>query len=201
MSQVATAITDEGEDFNFDSWISQNSLSDIKNIFIKHNATSLSSLSLTSPALQSVMTDQQLLLKHSTKIPLIMIAIQKLPDTSPRMKILIQEDEDIVMEQLKENIYTLEKMKTEFKSLKQKLPQSVERVKNIKMEQIQKTINKINKICNDITNAVKARQNLLVQQLESIKTESIKEQKNNNDDDVKEYDLLSNSTKQLNTEM
>eukprot|EP01084_Bolivina_argentea_P024965 46466_1 len=84
MSQVATAITDEGEDFNFDSWISQNSLSDIKNIFIKHNATSLSSLSLTSPALQSVMTDQQLLLKHSTKIPLIMIAIQKLTAASPR---------------------------------------------------------------------------------------------------------------------
>ncbi len=67
MSQVATAITDEGEDFNFDLWISQNNLSDIKNIFVKHKATSLSSLSLTSPALQSVMADQQLFLKYSNK--------------------------------------------------------------------------------------------------------------------------------------
>ncbi len=55
-SQIATAITDdsEGDTFNFDNWIIKHDLISIKDLFVKHNATTLAILTnLSSPQLQA----------------------------------------------------------------------------------------------------------------------------------------------------
>ena len=63
--------------FNFNQWISSNNLTEIKDIFIKHNATTMSTLKYTSKEFKSLMMDQDILQK-SYLIPSIMGAIQNL---------------------------------------------------------------------------------------------------------------------------
>ncbi len=81
-SQVVSGITDEfideGETFNFNNWVIQNDLVSIKDLFVKHDATTLSTLkNFTSPQLQAVMTDKELFLKPQMMVK-IMNAVPKL---------------------------------------------------------------------------------------------------------------------------
>ena len=75
-SQVVTSNEGENENqFNFDAWIDKWDLSEIKELFIKHNVTTTSTLQLTSTEFQSLMTDPSLFTK-SNEIPKIMNAMQ-----------------------------------------------------------------------------------------------------------------------------
>ena len=61
--------------FNFNTWIIQNDLIEVKDLFIKHNVTTTSTLQLTSSEFQSLMTDP-LLFTNTKQIPKIMNAMQ-----------------------------------------------------------------------------------------------------------------------------
>ncbi len=82
-SQLVSGITDEfideGETFNFSNWIIQNDLVSIKDLFVKHEATTLSTLkSLTSPQLQAVMKELFTQPQNAQMMMKIMNGVQKL---------------------------------------------------------------------------------------------------------------------------
>ena len=61
-SQVVTPNEGENQiEFDFESWIVKWELVEIKNLFIKHNATTLSTLIVSSPQFQSLIIDPTLL--------------------------------------------------------------------------------------------------------------------------------------------
>ena len=83
-SQVVTTTEGENDNqrnnksrFNFEDWINKNDLNKVKELFIKHNATTILTLNLSSLQLQSLMTDP-LLLSKPQQIPKIMNAIQSI---------------------------------------------------------------------------------------------------------------------------
>ena len=76
-SQVVTS--NEGEknqnQFNFESWIVKWKLVEIKDLFIKHNATTRNALKTSSSQFQSMIIDPVLLMKPQY-IPKILLALQ-----------------------------------------------------------------------------------------------------------------------------
>ena len=60
-SQVVTSTEGENESFDFVKWINKHQLQEIKDLFIKHNATTPSTLTISSPQLQALMMDPILL--------------------------------------------------------------------------------------------------------------------------------------------
>ena len=80
-SQVITSVVGENNnqqnnEFNFEDWINKNNLHAVKELFIKHKATTILTLNLSSNQLQSLMTDPILFGKHAQEIPKIMNAVQ-----------------------------------------------------------------------------------------------------------------------------
>ena len=72
--------SNEGEvagGFNFNEWISHNGLDSVKNIFIRHNATTPQSLTISCDEFKAVMQDP-LLFQQSHMIPKILDAIQNI---------------------------------------------------------------------------------------------------------------------------
>eukprot|EP01083_Nonionella_stella_P066614 175588_1 len=200
MAQIAET-TEEGETFSFERWISQNGLGELKDLFVKHKAMTLQSLQLTSTELQGAMSE--LFLKHPAKVPLIMAAIQNLTEHAQSNKetrpyIVVCEEEDATMIAMKQNLGTLEDIKTQLDSLKEALPQSAQRIEKIKLVQINATKAKIIKTFKDISDALQSKQIALLQELDKIQSQTIDfKQRNIDNDDEKEVDLLSSSMERL----
>eukprot|EP01083_Nonionella_stella_P301614 1035767_1 len=200
MAQIAET-TEEGETFSFERWISQNGLGELKDLFVKHKAMTLQSLQLTSTELQGAMSE--LFLKHPAKVPLIMAAIQNLTEHAQSNKetrpyIVVCEEEDATMIAMKQNLGTLEDIKTQLDSLKEALPQSAQRIEKIKLVQINATKAKVIKTFKDISDALQSKQIALLQELDKIQSQTIDfKQRNIDNDDEKEVDLLSSSMERL----
>ena len=84
MSNEVLSTSNEGESepttadkFDFDSWIEDNGLSAIKDIFIKHEMTNIADLSVLSRSFQKFVCGPDLLTKNAHLIPVAVSAMQK----------------------------------------------------------------------------------------------------------------------------
>ena len=99
--------------FNFDQWIQENGLSDIKHIFQRHGAVTPDKLTMTSKEFNAgVMVDPELFTTNSSLIPQIMQAMR-----CSKQRVVITEVEDIAMdkagkehEKIMEDVHKFEKM-------------------------------------------------------------------------------------------
>ena len=73
-NNLETNTTGEG-DFNFNSWITQNGLDEVKDLFEKHGLIKPEYLTIGSNEFKSLMTDP-LLYQKSHMMPMIMDAMQ-----------------------------------------------------------------------------------------------------------------------------
>eukprot|EP01084_Bolivina_argentea_P320494 556099_1 len=104
----------------------------------------------------------------------------------------LSEEEHSVIDETKEHLKTLDLIEYEMNDLTQKYPKHLKRTRDTKYEQIKKTKNKINKIFNDIHNALNMKQQNVLNELKKIE-ENI-DKKN---DDEKERDILNESKMKL----
>eukprot|EP01084_Bolivina_argentea_P215845 366540_1 len=189
-SQVISETSNEGENgFNFEQWITDNALQDIQSLFIKHNATTSKKLTLVSVEIQTLMTDPELLAKPQM-IPKIMSGIHNI--STYVITIILSQEEQNVMDTIKQNLKSLEETEHELNKLKHEYPKSKQNVDNRKLEQIKKTKTKINEIFDNLFNALNKRKQALVDQLNVLSLD--KNNYNNNDckdDDEKEIDVIS----------
>eukprot|EP01083_Nonionella_stella_P066709 175894_1 len=204
-SQIATAITDDGEGdtFNFDNWIIKHDLISIKDLFVKHNATTLAILiNLSSPQLQALMIDHQLLSKPQMLIK-IMNGVQTLlvtteNDTSKPsiLKVIISEKEQLVINTIEASLESLYEMEVVLNSLSEEYPKSLNRINSDKLEKIEIAIQKTNKIFDGISDAINNKRENVLSKLNTMKSQI------NNDsydkDDDKESDIISNTQNRIN---
>eukprot|EP00483_Globobulimina_turgida_P008214 UN08230 len=187
----------EGEgDFNFDAWVHANNLAEIKDLFIKHKATTPQTFKFTSQQFKNLMVDPQLFAK-SYMIPRVYDAMQKIHVyDQPKQRVVITEDEEIAMEEMKENLRKAKDVEKELNDLKEKYPKSLKRIKDVKLREIQQTKNKINKSFQDLKNALYVKRVNLLKKVQQIE----QQQENESCDDKKENDVLSNCAKDLRSE-
>eukprot|EP01083_Nonionella_stella_P270091 914269_1 len=99
-AQVMT--NQEGElEFNFETWIRKNNLTEIKDLFIKHKVTKQATLQLGSPQFMALMSDSELLSNKSSMIPNIIQALHSVYETigaKPRSRVVITEIEETAMD-------------------------------------------------------------------------------------------------------
>eukprot|EP01084_Bolivina_argentea_P317650 550782_1 len=188
-SQVSTSKEGEG-DFNFDNWIIQHDLVEVKELFVKHNATTITTLKFTSTELQSLMSDAALFTKSHT-IPKIMNAVQTMSKESI-IKVVIGEDEQKVIDTIEENLKGIDKFEAVSNKLNDDLPKSILRINNEKLKQINISINKVNKTFDNILNIVKRKKENILNKLNDIKSKINNNNNNNNNNDEKEVDLILN---------
>eukprot|EP01083_Nonionella_stella_P260700 888535_1 len=86
-SLVTVTLPHEGEQqeeedtydvFSFDEWIIENGLEAIKQILIKHNANTLSTLKFDAAEFQTVVIDTQLLTTKAHMLPKLMNAVHNI---------------------------------------------------------------------------------------------------------------------------
>eukprot|EP01084_Bolivina_argentea_P317652 550785_1 len=193
-SQVSTSK--EGErDFNFDNWIIKHDLVEVKELFIKHNATRIAALKLTSTEFQSLMTDPVLFSKAHA-MPKILNAMQSMSTvvvkTESIIKVVIGEDEQKIIDTIEENLKSIDKFEAVSNKLNDDLPKSILRINNEKLKQINISINKVNKTFDNILNIVKRKKENILNKLNDIKSKINNNNNNNNNNDEKEVDLILN---------
>eukprot|EP01084_Bolivina_argentea_P317857 551126_1 len=180
--------TQEGESWNFDTWIIKHQLSEAKELFIKHNATTSSTLKLTSPQFQSMMTDPALFSK-SHIIPKIMNAMQNMSAESI-VTVVIDDDEQNIIDTIQSNIQTVNKFEIDSNKLKSDLSKSKLKINNERLQKTEPLKIKINKIFNDLTLAVKKKKEEILNQIDNMQQI--------NDDDEKKVDIISETQNKIN---
>eukprot|EP01084_Bolivina_argentea_P014734 27558_1 len=194
---VETASTGEGQSFNFTKWIQENNLNDIKHLFIKHEMTTLDTLSMQSQQYQRFMSDPQFYSKHGNLIAPLINAMQNLPSlqTSSQsiIKVIISEEEQASIIDIENKLKTLDVMEQNIHSFNQTYPQSISKIQQEKLKQISAMKDKINQIFDGLYNKLKNKQTILLKSVEEM------EQKVNNNDkgDEKEMDVLSVARNEL----
>eukprot|EP01083_Nonionella_stella_P065287 170931_1 len=143
-SLVTVTLPNEGEQeggvefgFNFDEWIIENELEAVKQILIKHNANTLSTLSFEAMEFQSVLTDAQLFtMVHM--VPKLTKAVHNVT------KIVVADDEQEVIDLIKQNLKSLKEAQQEIETLRVDHPSSIARINASKLEQLAQTERKVN---------------------------------------------------------
>eukprot|EP01083_Nonionella_stella_P262842 893377_1 len=90
---------ENGEEFDFDKWVNDNNLNNIKHLLTKHKMNTVDTLNKTSQEFQHLMSDPQLLsfTNISNIIPIFFAALQKISTISRNKKskiIVISEEEE-----------------------------------------------------------------------------------------------------------
>eukprot|EP01084_Bolivina_argentea_P010623 19801_1 len=193
----SVAITEEGEqndEFNFHTWIIKNELEIVKDLLIKHNATSPNTLTTNAPEFQKFMSDKELFSK-SHMIPKILSAIHNIETPPSLIKIIVYQQEQEVIDQINENIKLLHKTQKQIEQLKKTYPKTIENIINQKTEKINATKIKINKIFDDLSELLNARKKQILHEIDAINV-------NNeflNDNDEKEYESIKQAVATTNT--
>eukprot|EP01084_Bolivina_argentea_P176821 305922_1 len=163
-SQLLTG--DNGEnDFDFDEWISIHNLDEVKQLFIKHGATTKQSLTLISDQFKALMVDKELFTK-SHMIPSIMDAMNK---TQKVIKVIISENEQLVINNIKQNLQTLQKLEQEIDNLKDAHSKIQLQTKNEQIKQIEDIQKKITKLFQNIFDAFNIKKETLLKKAEILK--------------------------------
>eukprot|EP01084_Bolivina_argentea_P112953 201412_1 len=180
--------TECNEAFDFAQWVESNELLPVKSLMIKHNLNTTDALSLTSPQYIQLLSDPALFQTKSNFISKIHKAIQSFTDANRSQSlddfIVISEAERSVMDKLKQYIIELDKIEKNMKELKEKYPQSIQRIYTERDSQIEQAQQKINDTFNSIKDELNKRQQDLLDELIKMKEGNI------SIDDMKEIQLF-----------
>eukprot|EP01083_Nonionella_stella_P174251 603550_1 len=167
-AQVLTSK--EGEiDFNFETWIAKNNLTQIKDLFIKHKVTKQAALQFGSPQFMALMSDPELLNNKSSMIPRIIQALQSVYVTieakfaaKPRGRVVITEAEETAMDNAE---IECEKTLNDIHAF-------TEAIENTKRNHTQ-CEQQINVMFESFVSALKRRQKKLLRKLNEVKQQKI----------------------------
>ena len=166
---------------DFDEWISNNGLGQIKHLFVKHGVTNMDKFTLISTEMQCLMQDEELRGK-ANMIPKIMNILHNI--TSNVVTVVISEEEQQVIHSIKRYLQSLHETENELNKLKYEYSQSQQRMKNPKLQQIEETKTKINQTFDKLLNALNQRREALLNQVDNFEYDT-------NNDDEEEDDILS----------
>eukprot|EP01083_Nonionella_stella_P040291 109435_1 len=102
-AQGITTAKLETSTFNFNQWVNENKLNEIKDLLRKHKMTNINSLRTTSAEYFKLMSDPALLAKGHA-LPRLMAALQKVPrNTTPPqvIRIMISKEEEDTVDKLR----------------------------------------------------------------------------------------------------
>ena len=108
--------------------------------------------------------------------------------------LVVSEQEHEIMDTIKSNMVCLNEIEMQMNDLNDRYSKSKQRIKEIKIAQIEQTKNKINKTFDSIKIALDIKKQSLLQTLKSIEIEQ------NDEDDAKETDFISHSFKKIMSE-
>eukprot|EP01084_Bolivina_argentea_P281025 480761_1 len=153
---IYTANDGEKEGFNFNQWITQNGLEEGKDLLIKHNMMTPSSLTFTSEEYFKLISDPALH-KKIHLLPIITKAMQK--NKSSKIKIIVAEEEEKSINSLKTYNHKMNDYKQQLKNLNVSLTQNINKcTKNIDIA------------FDDLNKQIKMKQNQMQQRLKSVET-------------------------------
>eukprot|EP01083_Nonionella_stella_P194203 716350_1 len=150
--------------FDFNAWVADNKFNDIKELFIRYNMTTLASLSTQSTEFSAFIADQTLLRTKSEFIPKIFNAIQTLqtihhsnPNPTQLVRIVISEEEDNAINQLRGYNANISSSIRELLSLQDKLDDNKKTIES-----------QIETAFTDLVHSINAQKQMLLQELENI---------------------------------
>jgi hypothetical protein len=103
MAFLETSGKSEGDndaDFDFDGWLNHNNLSDLKQLFIDHHLTELSTLSPNNPNFSGLLTDQRMVAQMH-KLPIIFTAVHNLQKIK-KEAVIVSNEENAAMNSLQQ---------------------------------------------------------------------------------------------------
>eukprot|EP01084_Bolivina_argentea_P130670 230678_1 len=196
----------EGETlFNFDHWITENGLNDIRHVFIKHDMITTEALSMHSESFKKFICDPQLMTNHSHLMPIAISAMQNLatyvPPTPSSLDsfVVISEEENAVMESIKCNISKLSQIETELHELKVQYPESIEKRRNEELKQIENAQNKVMHTFDKISHALSIKKQIILKKLDNVKHDVTSEDKDKDQVQCKELNVLTSSLQTIDT--
>eukprot|EP01083_Nonionella_stella_P177234 622294_1 len=135
-------------------------------------------------------------MSNSDLMPAVIQAIQKLTRSATSPFIVISEAENTVMKRIGSNLNTLKELRTELDVLQRKYPQSVTKIRNQKLNQIETAYNKVNQTFDAITNALNKKRQGILNELNDLKAQ-ITPQSVNGTECKRQMDLLASSLKNI----
>eukprot|EP01083_Nonionella_stella_P316879 1151325_1 len=196
-SAVTVTLPHEGEQeeeeeeeygFSFDEWVIENELESIKQILIQHKATTLASLSVDAVEFQSVLTDAQLFAKPHM-VPKLFKAVYMFKAV---IKILVADEEQQVIDSINQNLKAMNHTQQEMEKLRVDHPSSIARINASKLEQLAQSERKVNEIFDSLCDILNDRRQAILHEIDEIKSNA-----QQNDDDEKEFDMISLCTRTM----
>eukprot|EP00484_Ammonia_sp_Unknown_P027519 CAMPEP_0197030948 /NCGR_PEP_ID=MMETSP1384-20130603/10068_1 /TAXON_ID=29189 /ORGANISM="Ammonia sp." /LENGTH=379 /DNA_ID=CAMNT_0042460389 /DNA_START=57 /DNA_END=1196 /DNA_ORIENTATION=+ len=156
---------DTEETFNFDEWVIDYGLSEIKPLLIEYNATTLDVLTLRSPTMEQLMSDPRLLDKEHM-LPVIMKAL-----ADNVIHIIVSEEENRVATEIDEHLASLASMRQKVKELSVQYPVSKQVVDEQNVQHMAHTKAQINEVFDILTEQMNRRRQLLLDELDFTERE------------------------------
>lgn len=181
MSHVVAETTAEGEGFNFNQWLINNDFLNLKDLFIKHGATTATTLQISYPEIQRLMADPDFL-SQPQMVPKVVMAIHQLAVVERIVTVVLSEKEQEAMDRIKREREAANQMEEEVTRLKSEYPKSQERFRNMKNKRIATVTAQINEAFDALYAALAGRKEELLGQL--YQTETLREDDENYDDDL-----------------
>eukprot|EP01084_Bolivina_argentea_P006352 12034_1 len=199
---ITSAIGEGNVDFDFNEWIHQNGLKEIKVNLIKYKMTTIDTISTQSAEFRQFMCDPVVLTTKAYLMPKLFAAIDKIAkqsiatsDIMSKSKhIIVTEEENSVLDTLQTKLKELDIFQKTVDRLTKELPQSVHRMKQEKLNQIQRANKKITALFDKLDAALKKSKEKIMNDLNEIKLDIVNEQIM---DGNKENDVLTQCTIKL----
>eukprot|EP01084_Bolivina_argentea_P272382 463743_1 len=166
MASLDTVLEGEMDQFDFNQWIMDNQLNDVKQLFLKHNMKSTDALNTVSDEFHNLMSDPKLLEKGHL-IPAILTALKKV--TKPKLiKILVTKEEQEAEAQLNQYQNKISSFNDALNELNNKLTSKVKECET-----------QIESLFNEIITTVHSKKNEITNKLKNIEQQKRTEISNN----------------------
>ena len=175
MTHVVDETTAEGEGFNFNQWLVDNDLLTLKDLFIKHEATTATTLQISSPEMQRLMVDPDFL-SQPQMVPKLVMATHHLDVAEKIITVVLSEKEQAVIDKIKRESKVLDQIDEDVDNWQFEL----EAHRNFKRKRIVLVTSQINGIFDELFAALTERKQSLLGQIKEI--EQSDDDKNNSDD-------------------
>eukprot|EP01084_Bolivina_argentea_P138273 243460_1 len=189
---MATVVQTPDE-FDFNQFVKQNKLDEIKDLLIKHKMVTTVALSTTSNEFRNLMCDPQTMTKSHLEIVIFLLnKINKLQLKIQQIKpiVVISEKENNVIKGMKESLKILQSLETEINDIKQKYPKSVSTIRSAKNQAIENVKKKVVESISVIEQRLQAKKVEIIDQLDALKS----------DVDSSTSDIINDSVNILQTE-
>eukprot|EP01084_Bolivina_argentea_P311323 538875_1 len=169
--------------FDFDTWVLNNDLTQIKDVLIKHNLDNITNLSTQSIAFATFISDPILYQSHAHLIAKIITSIQQLATneiTPGQAYVVISETEENILKALQTNLDQLDDKEIYTQNINKKYKQSIQDVQTCKTEKINTVENKIKSYFEKVVNQLNNKKQQLLTEVDTFDIDnpiSVDEQK------------------------